>query len=131
MNGGNVSELTRALTPVLKEIENLAALAQRAILELQDDPDDATIERAMVVLTAIRDVVDGWQMMTRLGCKLRDVLVAELSTSAPGLKMAAIAQAAGYNDSMAARVANRQGAGRRPRTGQQPDTQDNERALAR
>lgn len=96
---------------VCAAIRRYLAAAERLAMELLDDPDEVTIERALRTLEAIRD---GLRLKDDVRDR-RDDLVAGLSLSAPELTMQTIAMAAGVGDSYAARVAARRGAARRPR----------------
>jgi hypothetical protein len=113
--GDRVVPAPASLAQVFAEIQAFIGEAEHLLLMMQDDPDEATIERALAALETIRDGIDQAKMFRRVGMKLRDQLVAVLTAEAPALTMQTIGQAAGYGDSFAARVAQRHGAGRRPR----------------
>lgn len=84
------------------------------LYRLQDDPDDETVDEALNYLRALRGMLDKEKATFQLARRLRGVIVSTLTTNRPEMKMATIATAAGFNSSMASKVAKKFGAA--PRT---------------
>lgn len=82
----------------------------KLLLALQNDPDEATIERALRTLTILRDGLEAGMEVRRRATDLRDRLVGHLALAAPSLTMKHISSAAGFGDSYGSRVARKHGA---------------------
>jgi hypothetical protein len=92
------------------EIRAFLTGVQGLLLELQNDPEEAAIERALRTLALLREGLETGAALRQDARNLRDALVGHLAQAAPSLTMKIIADAAGYNDSYASRVARQYGA---------------------
>jgi len=100
---------------ILADIQRYLDDKRDLMLALQNDPDEVTINQALVVLRQIRDGQEKGEMLQRRTRDLRDLLVANLVKAVPTLNLKVIADAAGFkSDSYVTRVARRLGA--KPRT---------------
>lgn len=97
----------------MAELEEFLAHVRGILLDLQNEPDEATVEAALKALERIRNTMDQAKMFRSTAMVLRDKLIAHVAEGAPSLTMQTIAQAGGVGDSYASRVTRAYGAARR------------------
>lgn len=109
------------LADVFTELGAFFMRTGKLLHQLQDDPDDQTIQAALDALRTIRDMFDGGQILRRQILGVRNLLIGALVQATPKTHtLGLIAGAAGITDSMVTRIAREYGAAPRARRSRRP-----------